>query len=154
MIEIGQLGAPSGFDDGRGVGLADQRRAGDTIARPQIDAIEHWCDMLGAGGPHDDLVHRVGATAIATRNAGLANRVAGAGRLDRHRFDDQGSLGRSKAEPGAVCLGKHRYHLLGRAIGYDQGRIGAGIAQMQHVPYLDTAGLGSLRRQGLARLPR
>jgi hypothetical protein len=37
--------------------LADQRRAGNTIARPQIDAIEHWCDMLGAGGPHDDLVH-------------------------------------------------------------------------------------------------
>ena len=35
VIEIGHLGAPAGLDDRGRVGLADQRRSGDMVARPQ-----------------------------------------------------------------------------------------------------------------------
>ena len=40
VIEIGHLGAPARLDDRGRVGLADQRRSGDPVARPQIAAVE------------------------------------------------------------------------------------------------------------------
>ena len=106
VIERGDLGRPARLHHRGGVGLADQRRPGDAVAREQIGAIEHRRGAIRVAGEDLDRVHRSRRAAGASGQRRLLHRIAGRVRLDGHRLDDQLPVRGREAEARAMRRGE------------------------------------------------
>ncbi len=131
VIERRDLGCPSRFHHGGGIGLADQRGAGDAVARQQVGAIEHRRGMLVVAGEDGDGVDGLRSAVGTAGQCRLLHRLAGRDRLDRDRLDHQRPIRGGEAEPRAMCGGEVGDDLRQVAQLHDQCRLRAGIAQMQ-----------------------
>ena len=107
VVERGDFRGPAGLHHGGGVGLADQRRTGDAIARQQLGAIEHRRGAILVAGEHLDRVDRLAARR-STRAASVASvhRLAGRDRLDGDRLHHQRPIRRGEAEARAMRRGE------------------------------------------------
>ncbi len=105
-LRRGDLRGPAGLDHGGGVGLPDQRRAGQAVAGEQGRAVEHRAPHALRRRSRSDRVHRLRRAVRRGASAGSAIALAGRDRLHRDRFDDQRALRRGEAEAGAVGGGE------------------------------------------------
>ena len=128
------LGLPAGLDHGSGVGLGDDGRALDFVARLQRLAAEHRCGVLFPAGKH---LHRLGrqrrAAARAGGGPGFDRGIGRAYGLDRHRLGNQAAIGHEEGIAPAISRLELGHH--GRNIGEvdDQRRVGAVITKV-HAP--------------------
>src|SRR6516164_7269893 len=154
MIELGEPSRPSRFDNGRRIGLANERGAIDPVARPHIGTVVNRCDMLDSAGPHRDTANCVEPTVLAPGNTGFADRLAGGDGLDADRFDDYLPAGRGETETSAMSLSEYRQYVVRSAVRYDQRGVGADVAQMQDTNEFDARRIGALCGEGLSDFVR
>ena len=106
VVERRDLGGPAGFDDGGGVGLADQGRTGDTVAREQGGAFEDRSFHVRAVGEHGDAVDRFGGAGFTRGQRGLLGDGAGQRGLGGNGFNHDRPFRRGEAEPRSVSRGE------------------------------------------------
>ena len=149
MVERRDLGGPAGFDDGGGVGLADQGRTGDAVAREQGGAFEDRSFHVRAVGEHGDAVDRFGGAGFTRGERGLLGDGAGQRGLGGDGFNHDRPFRRGEAEPRSVCRGEVRQGGFEIAQRNDQRGFGAGIAQMEGFGGRYVLGPGALGFQSL-----
>ena len=147
------LGGPAGFDHGGGVGLADQRRAGQAVPGAQVRAFIDRGGVLGAAGPHGDGVHRRGSRAVAVGQPRLDHLFPGGNRLHRKRLGHHGAARRGKAEAAPVHVVKGGQRARGVGQRHRQCGLGPLVAEVDGAADGDGMGVRALVPQPGGRGP-
>ena len=153
LVERRDLGLPARVDHRGGVGLGDDRRPVDAVARARLGPSVQRRVEPAAVEPGAHACRRLQRrAAFGARGGNVFRILAPADGFDGHRLRDQGTLAHEERVALRVLRLELRLHVGERAVRNDERRIGSFVAQVHAPQDRDARGRHALRDQLRARL--